>query len=173
MDAIAGRRLTRMALGCGLAALLAGAWVTAAADVAVYKWLDPQGFVHYSDRPPPPEGKLLSVETTAFARSHVGTTERPSAPPAPAPAGAAKQPPAGTTGVSPQVKRAVAEDVANARVEQCKQARDKYQRYVQSRRLIREGPDKERVYLSDAEIETERLNAKREADEACEGVELP
>ncbi|HXQ32014.1 MAG TPA: DUF4124 domain-containing protein [Steroidobacteraceae bacterium] len=170
MDAIRtpGRRLLKLALACGIAAFIAGAWVAAADDVAVYKWLDVEGRIHYSDRPPPPDGKLISVETTAYARAHIGTIERPTAPPAPAPA-AAKQPAA----VSPEQKRAVAEDIANARAEQCKQARDTYQRYVQSRRLIRKGPDNEQIYLSDAEMDTERLNAKRAADEACEGVTLP
>jgi len=67
----------------------------------------------------------------------------------------------------------VAEDIATARADQCKQARDTYQRYIQSRRLIRKGPDGEQIYLSDAEMDSERLNAKKAADEACEGVAPP
>jgi hypothetical protein len=163
-----------MAVACGLAALIAGAFVAASADeVAVYKWIDVEGRIHYSDRPPPPDGKLISVETTAYARAHLGLIERPSAPPpGPAP-NAAKQPAAGPGANSPELKRAVEEDVATARAEQCKQAKDTYQRYIQSRRLIRKGPDGEQIYLSDAEMDTERVNAKRAADEACEGVTPP
>jgi hypothetical protein len=38
---------------------------------------------------------------------------------------------------------------------------------VNTRRLFREGPNGERQYLTDAEIEEARINAKRELDEAC------
>jgi hypothetical protein len=175
MDAILtpGRRLIHMALACGVAAFLAGAWLTASADSTVYKWIDTQGRIHYSDRPPPADGRLLAIETAPSAHSHVATIDRPSASSAgPAPSSAVK-PSAAAGAASPQLKAAVANDVASARVEQCKQAQDKYQGYIRSRRLFREGPDKEHVFLTDAEIETERLNAKREADEACQGVEPP
>jgi hypothetical protein len=167
---IPGRRLIKLALACGVAAFIAGASIAAAADdVAVYKWLDVEGRIHYSDRPPPPEGKLISVETTSYARAHIGLVERAAAPPAPQPSTAKPAPGA----ASPELKRAVAEDIATARADQCKQARDTYQRYIQSRRLIRKGPDGEQIYLSDAEMDSERLNAKKAADEACEGVAPP
>ena len=43
-----------------LAATLTLVALPALADV--YKWLDVQGNIHYSDRPPPADAKLLSVE---------------------------------------------------------------------------------------------------------------
>ena len=73
--------------------------------------------------------------------------------------------------VGPARKRSrastVANDIASTRTEQCKAAQDRYQNYVRSRRLYKEGPNKERMYLTDAELETERVNAKREADDVC------
>lgn len=172
MDAIRTptRRSSRHSAAGWLAAVatvvLACSFVATPAGAAVYKWVDPQGRIHYSDRPPPPEGKLLSVDTS-YEHYRSGVTAQPAAsraatsgtqPSAAAPLGA---------NAEAQLKQAVANDVANTRSEQCKQAQDRYANYVRSRRLYKEGPNKERVYLTDAELETERLNAKRDADEAC------
>ena len=161
----------RLALVCGIAAFTASAWLSASADTEVYKWIDPQGRIHYSDRPPPTEGKLLSMESTPSARARAAA-ERPSAspspPPAPSNAMRGTSAPAGSP--SSQLKQTVDNDVATVRVEQCKAAQDRYQNYIRSRHLYREGPNNERIYLTDAEQETERLNAKREADEACTGT---
>jgi hypothetical protein len=166
-----GRGLVKIAVACGVAAFLAGAWAAASADATVYKWIDVQGRIHYSDRPPPPDGKLLSIETAVSTHTSSGTTDNAStAAAATAPAAAKRAAPGAG---SPQTKQAVAADVATARADQCKQAQDKYQSYIRSRRLFREGPAKEQIYLSDAEIETERVNAKREADEACADVPPP
>jgi hypothetical protein len=153
-----------------VAAVVALGALALPAVAAVYKWVDPQGSVHYSDRPPPPEGKLLSVDTSA---PH-GRGERGESPPSrssTAPSAAA--PPAPVTGpaASPEavarLKQTVDNDVSSARAEQCKKAQERYQSYVQSRRLYKEGPNKERIYLSDQELDTERLQAKHEVDEAC------
>ena len=163
---------TATAQRLALAVVVASAclWLAApAAAAAVYKWVDPQGHVHYSDRPPPPEGKLLSIEDAPHSRP---MSERVANSPGPAssvpPPGARSQAPAAPTpAAQAQFKDGVANDVANKREEQCKQARDRYDNYLRSRRLFKEGPDKERVYLSDAEIDAARVNAKRERDEFC------
>lgn len=158
----------RLALACGIAAFAATAWMSASADTEVYKWVDPQGRIHYSDRPPPSEGKLLSMESTPSAHPHVAAPERTAANTSNAAPRTTAPPPA--AGVNPQTRNTVDADVANAHTEQCKAAQDRYTMYVNSRRLYREGPNKERIYLTDAELETERVNAKREADEACAGT---
>jgi hypothetical protein len=169
MDAIRipGVRLAapRLALLCGVAAFAASAWLSASADTEVYKWVDPQGRIHYSDRPPPSEGKLLSMEAAASARPHVAAPSPSAVATPPAPRSAAT--PATLPPTPGEIRQKVEADVATAHAEQCKTAQDRYQKYVNSRHLYREGPNQERVYLTDAELETERLNAKREADEAC------
>jgi uncharacterized protein DUF4124 len=164
----AKRTTARVAIACGAAAFLSCAWLSASADTEVYKWVDPQGRIHYSDRPPPSDGKLLSVESSPSAHAHVAASA-PSAAASSAARAATPAPALTAANVSPRMRAAVADDVANARVEQCKAAQEKYQNYVRSHHLFREGPNQERVYLTDAELETERLNAKREADEACAG----
>jgi len=55
--------VARHALAVAAVVLLGSLALPAAA--AVYKWVDPQGRIHYSDRPPPPDGTLLSVDTSA------------------------------------------------------------------------------------------------------------
>lgn len=156
----------RVALACGVAAFAVSAWFSAQADTEVYKWVDPQGRIHYSDRPPPTEGKLLSMESTPSARAHVAAPSPSASSNSPPPRTAAPPPAANA---NPALRNSVENDVANAHSEQCKAAQDRYTVYVNSRRLYREGPNKERIYLTDAELETERVNAKREADEACAG----
>jgi hypothetical protein len=143
--------------------LLIGASAPALADV--YKWVDTQGHVHYSDLPPPGDAKLLSVEAGAGTRH----TERPPAPAAaPTPAAPAPAPlPPGTPKEMARLKQSVDTDVASTRAVQCKAAQDRYQGYVNSRRIFREGANKERVYLTDAEADSERINARREVEELC------
>jgi len=155
----------RLALACGVAAFAASAFLSASADTEVYKWIDPQGRIHYSDRPPPSEGKLLSMESTPSAHQHAAA-ERPAAPPS----SAAPRSNSPSADANPKMRETVENDVASAHAEQCKAAQDRYTMYVNSRHLYREGPNKERIYLTDAELETERLNAKREADERCGGA---
>jgi hypothetical protein len=162
-------RRPRRALALAAALVLLGTALPAAA--VVYKWVDPQGRIHYSDLPPPPDGKLLSVDTSASHPNERAPTSTP-APRSTAPSGPPPGPatgPAATPEAMARLKQSVDSDVANARTDQCKQARDKYQTYVQSRRLYKEGPNKERIYLSDQELETERLQAKHDVDELCAG----
>jgi Domain of unknown function (DUF4124) len=167
MDAIGNRseprneRRASAVLALGIVAGVLGAWLALPAGAAVYKWTDPQGNVHYSDEPPPPEGTLISAD----ARNERPRTDtaRPAEPAAPAA-------PPGKTDPA-QLKKTVDADVANAHAGECKQAEERYQTYVRSRRLYKEGPNKERIYLTDAELDAERLSAKRDVDEICKGSE--
>ena len=62
---------------------------------------------------------------------------------------------------------AAATDAAKAKVVQCKEAQDRYQRYLDSRRLFRETPDGKRVYLTDQELTEARARAKQAVDDYC------
>jgi hypothetical protein len=64
-------------------------------------------------------------------------------------------------------RQAVQKDVAVNRAEQCKQAQDKYQKAVAARRVYRLNKAGEREYLSDAEMEQARVDAKLEVDRTC------
>ena len=64
-------------------------------------------------------------------------------------------------------RQAVQKDVAAVRADQCKQAQDKYQKAVAARRVYRLNKAGEREYLSDAEMEQARVNARLEVDRTC------
>ena len=64
-------------------------------------------------------------------------------------------------------RTAVQKDVSAARAEQCKQAREKYEKSVEARRVYRMNSAGEREYLTDAEAEQARLNARLEMERSC------
>jgi hypothetical protein len=151
--------------------LMAGLTAVASAET-VYKWVDGTGQIHYTDLPPrQPDAKILSVshgmgnyeddeesngaadgnddgdgnDDDASTRSGATTPEPP---------------------VSQEAMAAARDDAARAKVEQCKAAQDRYQRYIDSRRLFREENGK-RVYLSDQELTEARARAKQAVDDYC------
>lgn len=139
------------------------------ADGTVYKWVDEQGRVHYSDRPPP--GQESKAETVA--NPYAKATVKPAAPAAPAAPGAAAPgatpngKPGPGTAAADDPKKKVAADVAAAHAEDCGKARDAYETAIRSRRLYRTGENNERVYLTDAELDQTRVESRRLMDEAC------
>ena len=64
-------------------------------------------------------------------------------------------------------KKAVATDVAQTREKQCADAQDRYKKLIEGRHLYKTGDNGERQYLTSEEIDSERLNAKRDIDEIC------
>ncbi len=149
--------------------LMAGLTLVATAET-VYKWVDATGQVHYTDLPPKQaDARILSVshghssmddeegsdegdfgdesgdDDAADAASGTSTPEPP---------------------VSREAMAAARDDAARAKVEQCKQAQDRYQKYIESRRLFREEGGK-RVYLSDQELTEARARAKQAVDDYC------
>jgi len=131
-----------------------------AAQADVYRWTDSNGTVQYSDRWRP--GSVL-VKTDK---------SRPSTPP-PAPAAAGTEP--ATTGTAraneilsaQQDQRTVQQDVAKVKAEQCKKARDDYDKAIQSRRLFKEGTNGSREYVSDAEADAYRAKLLGLRKELC------
>ena len=147
--------------------LMAGLTLVATAET-VYKWVDGAGQIHYTDLPPKQaDAKVLSVthgpgnyqddeessgaddggENDDDAKTSSGTST--------------PEPP-----VSQEALAAARNDAARAKVEQCKAAQDRYQRYIDSRRLFREENGK-RVYLSDQELTEARARAKQAVDDYC------
>jgi hypothetical protein len=132
------------------------------ASAVVYKWTDAQGKLQYGDRPP--DG--VHAEVVQLLGTHPSTTAR-NASTAPA-----QPPPAARVAANPttkdvQDKQAVDEDVANTRDKQCSEAQDRYKKLIEGRRLYKSGPAGERQFMTSEEIDTERLNAKRDIDNIC------
>jgi len=54
-----------------------------------------------------------------------------------------------------------------ARTEQCKQAKERYEKLIISRRVYREGKNGEREYLSEDQAEQQRLQARMDMQQVC------
>lgn len=137
--------------------MLAGLATTAVAEV-IYKWVDVNGHIYYTDRPPVQAGaRLLSVLEHGYADSNEQQSNATTAPPPSIPGEPA------TSGTVASVQQ----DVSRMRDEQCKQAQERYKTYVESRRLFRQLPDGKREYLSDEDLMKARIEARQAVDENC------
>jgi hypothetical protein len=131
------------------------------AGAVVYKWIDAQGKLQYGDRPPDGvHAEVVELLGTHVARS---TTAR-----------AYESAPSLKTTNRDQpnqddasTRKAVDNDVAQTREKQCADAQDRYKKLIEGRRLYKTGADGERQYLTSEEIDSERLNAKRDLDATC------
>jgi len=133
------------------------------ASAVVYKWTDAQGKVQYGDRPP--DG--VHAVVVEMLGTHPATAARVAAPSTAQSAPAARVAAAAPTPKDLDDKKAVDQDVAQARDKQCTDAQDRYKKLIEGRKIYKTGPDGERQYMTSEEIDTERLNAKREIDNTC------
>ncbi|HWJ36951.1 MAG TPA: DUF4124 domain-containing protein [Steroidobacteraceae bacterium] len=132
------------------------------ASAVVYKWVDAQGKVQYGDRPP--DG--VHAEVVEMLGNHAARST-PSRPPSPNTSQAPKSAPRDQTVQGDGAKKTVDEDVAQTREKQCADAQDRYKKLIEGRKLYKTGTDGERQYLTSEEIDSERVNAKRELDSIC------
>lgn len=150
--------------------LMAGLAAGAAAET-VYKWVDGRGQIHYTDLPPQQaDAKILGivhqagvVDEEESGDDYDDYDDEGGDGAATAPSGMATTP---EPPVSREAMQAARNDAEKAKVEQCKAAQDRYQRYIESRRLFREENGK-RVYLSDQELAEARARAKQAVDDYC------
>jgi hypothetical protein len=143
-------------------------WLPLAAALAdVFKSVDAQGHVQYSDTPTPGaqlvrmNSQRVPIQATA---SPAASTSRTS--------GTASQ---SGDQVHQQLEqeaaaREVQNQVAQTRADQCKQATDIYNQSVQARRIYTTGPDGAREFLPDDEAAKARIAHKVEMDAACKAV---
>jgi Domain of unknown function (DUF4124) len=130
------------------------------ASAVVYKWIDADGKLQYGDRPP--DG--VHAEVVELLGTHVARAA--SAPASPS-ASASHGVPKDSTAKLDDTKAAVDADVAQTRDKQCNDAQERYKKLIEGRRIYKTGPDGEREYMSSQEIDTERVNAKRDIDTIC------
>ncbi|MDW8258955.1 MAG: DUF4124 domain-containing protein [Gammaproteobacteria bacterium] len=138
-----------------------------AADV--WRWVDKQGNVHYSDVPVAgavrvsahnPRPPAATSDATSGAGAAGANTTGSSAP-TPFAQRAAEQL------QNEAAMRAVQQDVAKRRAELCKQLSADYEKAITAQRLYNETPDGKREYLSDAELAATRLRLRQQRDAAC------
>jgi Domain of unknown function (DUF4124) len=136
--------------------------VSAAASAEVWRWVDSQGRVHYSDVPIEGATRVEGVNSRTTNREVVAQRT----------ANESEQRAQLATRETQQrteqaTSEAVQQDVGRAREEQCKKAQEQYKTAVESQRLYRVGKDGERVYLTDAELTEARVNSRKAVDELC------
>jgi Domain of unknown function (DUF4124) len=142
------------------ALILAGTLSVAQADV--YRWVDEHGEPHYSDQWVPGS----QIIKTSKAHPGSDTMSRPSDQ---------KTLAASNQKVAAQIddqqnSRATQQDVAKTREVQCKAAKDRYQKAIQSRRVYKEGSAGDREYLTDAEADAYRETARKDVQDRCGSV---
>ena len=135
------------------------------AGAVVYKWIDAQGKLQYGDRPP--DGvhaevvELLGTHVARAAAARESSTSTPSvSSSSPRTAAAGSQDDAG-------LKKSVEGDVEQTREKQCADAQDHYKKLIEGRHFYKTGANGERQYMTSDEIDTERVNAKRDLDAIC------
>jgi len=141
------------------ALLLAGVLTSARADV--YRWIDEHGVPHYSDQWVPGSVVIKTIKPhpstfTSTARA----TEHRSLP---------------NNGLSTEFTdqanaRAVQQDMAKTREVQCKAAKDRYMKAIQSRRSVKQNKDGEREVLSDEAADAFREQARKDVQDHCGSV---
>ncbi|HEY4873439.1 MAG TPA: DUF4124 domain-containing protein [Steroidobacteraceae bacterium] len=143
-----------------LALFLTGAALAApAADV--YRYVDAQGGVHYTDTWVP-GSTLIKVDHPKGAPAAAAPTR---APQSKALATASDRASADVARAADE--RAVKADVAQAQEEGCKTAKDNYTKAVASRRIIKSGTDGQREYLSEDDANAYRLQLHDAMQAAC------
>lgn len=142
-----------------------------AALADVFRSVDAQGHVQYTDTPTP------GAELVRISGQRVSSMQQ-QATPAPANGNSAgSKPPSVSPDGDPihqqlereAAARAVQADVAQTHAAQCKKATDAYNASVEAHRIYRAGADGERVLLTDDEVDKERLANKMAMDTACGG----
>jgi hypothetical protein len=139
-------------------ALATLAAVATAAQADVFKSVDAQGQVHYSDQWSPGAQLIMG--------DHAHPAPTPEAP-APAPSDHTPAPDAAKAAAAKQVQS----DMSALRAEQCKQLKEQYDKVLRARRISQPGGDSSapKQYMSDAEADAERVKTRQAMDEACAG----
>lgn len=142
-----------------LAALLLGAHAVAQADV--YRWVDANGRVQYSDRWVP-GSELVKVDRKP--ENPQAATARQTATQG---ALAASNNRIAEQQAQQANAQAVQQDVAKARQEQCAKAKERYEKAIQARRIFRENKDGVKEYIPEAEADAYRVQTRTDMQAAC------
>jgi hypothetical protein len=137
----------------------------------VYRSVDAQGHVQYSDTPLP-GAELIHVQKLGLNNSIASSTaSSAAAQPTSASTPASPSPPApdpATQQLAQQAaQQAVQQDVARNHDEQCKQASAAYEQAVQARRIYKSTANGDTEFLSDAEVEKQRLDLYQAMQSLC------
>jgi hypothetical protein len=145
------------------------------ASAQMYKWVDSDGKVQYSDKPPPSNIKAEKLRVPARAAEAPATGEDKGAAPKgaakPAPKTAAEQDQAfrkrQLDAAKAQAEEAKKQAQASDRAENCKRAKAALANFEIGGRVTHIDEKGERVYMDDQQIAQEKARAREEAAAAC------
>jgi photosystem II stability/assembly factor-like uncharacterized protein len=141
--------------------LLFIALIAPAAADDVYKTVDAQGHVTYSDKPLSPQSQRVSVDVIAANPEDAARLAKAQAVANVEAAQEAKQ---AQQQAIDQQKQASQEA---ARKRSCDAARNRYAVFAAGGRIFRTDDQGNRAYYSDAEIDAQRISSKAAMDRAC------
>ena len=127
----------------------------------MYRTVDAEGRVTYSDRPLSPLSQRISVDVTGPNTSEAARLSKVQA----AEAAADQQRIQQGQHDAEEAKKAAAHEAVQQ--QRCNAARGRYATFAAGGRLFRTDADGNRVYLSDEEIDQQRTLAKAAMDSAC------
>jgi hypothetical protein len=144
--------------------LFVGAVSVAQADV--FRWVDEHGGVHYSDQWVPGSQVIKSSKPRPGESPPAVTAAHAAGP----------QKPSEDAPADPNASKAMKQDMAKVREQQCKDAKDRYDKAITARRIYKskqgeqpkdtDRPD-DRDYLSDQEADAYRVKARQEMQDLC------
>jgi hypothetical protein len=136
-----------------------------AQESSVYKWVDAQGVPHYSDQPPMDSSATeLPIRFRRTDRGMIQASAKANAELEAASAIREGQEADADAAAEADRQRLLAERASN-----CKMSRERVAKYSNAMRLYRPGPNGERVYLTNEELDAERADANRAVDQWCAG----
>jgi hypothetical protein len=151
----------------GILVSFAVAGLAVAADEGtVYLWVDKDGTPHYQDRPPEGSGtdnaQELSLRYKMTDSQAVAAESKRKSELATAADLRERQ-----QAEDKSTEQAEREQVASEREKGCQEAREKLTKYETAHRLYKPGPDGQRTYLTDEEIDAARVAARQTVEEWC------
>jgi Domain of unknown function (DUF4124) len=141
--------------------------VASVANADVFRWVDEHGGVHYSDQWVPGSEVIKTTTPHPTPSAPVADTSHRTSQ-------TSKSSSSTTTADDPNAAKAVKQDLAKAREQQCKDAKDRYDKAIQARRIYKTSDgDKnkdnaeDRQYMSDEEADAYRVKVHQEMDDYC------
>lgn len=158
--------MQRLIPASSLLVLLASAVIATPAlaqQATVYKWTDDQGVPHYSDQPPAnAASEALPIRYRRTDKAAVQNRLKADEAQEGAENLREDQQDAADASEATQREKDLAE-----RASTCKQAQERVANYTQAQKLYKPGPNGDRVYLTDEELDAERADAQRVMEEWC------
>ena len=152
------------------ALIMAGIAAVAAAET-VYKWVDGAGQVHYTDLPPRQgDAEILGVyqqESGSVDDEGAGDDYSEEGDDSGSTPDASTEARAHPSRRFPTRRWRPRKRCGKGQGRAVQEAQERYQRYIESRRLFRETADGKREYLTDKELTDARARAKQAVDDYC------